>query len=166
MGDDGFNLKIKNGNLRLVGGFAVSWQKDSDEEAYQVGAGACLVGLVPKQLGYVCGVPNYTEAAGRKLAGSLFSIGVDLLFPDVSVGVNPGIDLESGEFVLGGEISIGVLFGSKKNKNWSVLPAFKMVWPDLGDGIGFGSAFYGFQIAVVYGHLPDEPVPTDLEFRR
>ena len=154
MGDDGFNLKIKNGNLRLVGGFAVSWQNDSDEEAYQVGAGACLVGLVPKRLGDVCGVPNYTEAAGRKLVGSLFSIGADLLIPDLSVGVNPSFDLESGEFVLGGEISAGILFGI--NKNWSILPAFKMVWPDLGDGIGFGSAFYGLQVAVVYGHLPDE----------
>jgi hypothetical protein len=164
MGDDGFNLKTRDGNLRLVGGFAVSWQNNSDEEAYQAGAGACLVGLVPKKLGYVCGITNYTQAGGQKQLGGLFSIGLDVLIPDVSVGVNPGFDLESGEFVMGGEISAGILFGI--NKDLSILPAFKMVWPDLGEGIGFGSAFYGFQIAVVFGHLPDEPVPTDLESRR
>jgi hypothetical protein len=164
MGDDGFKLKVKNGNLRWVGGFAVSWQNDSDEEAYQAGAGACLVGLGPKQLGYGCGVLNYTEAAGRKQLGGLFGIGINTPIPDISVGVNPGIDLESGEFVLGGEISAGILFGI--NKDLSILPSFKILKPDLFSDVGGGGLFYGVQVAFVFGHLPDEPVPTDLESHR
>jgi hypothetical protein len=154
MGGNGIQFKTKDGNLRWVAGsaFGIQPQDGDNKETYQFGFGASLVGLAPKRLGFVYAVPNYTQAPGQKQVGVLFGGGVDLLISTFSAGLNPGLNLKTGDFSLGAEISIGPLIGI--NKNWALLPAFKMSWPDLLSDVGNNSAFYGFQLAISYGHLP------------
>jgi len=151
-----FKLKFNDGNLRWIGGGAVGAraQEGDNPEVYQLGSGLALAGLIPKQLGFVYAAPNFTQAQGERQVGLLWGGGVDLLLTTVSAGLNPGINLGNGDFSLGAEIMIGPLIGL--NKDWALVPAFKMTWPDLLSNDGRGSVFYGFQLAFVYGHLPDE----------
>ncbi len=154
MGGNGIEFKTRNGNLRWVGGsaFGVQPQDGDNEETVQVGFGASLVGLVPKRLGFLYAVPNYTQAPEQKNVGVLFGGGVDLLLTTISGGLNPGVDPSNGKIRLGAEMSVGPLIGI--NQEWAILPAFKMTWPDLLSEVGNDTAFYGFQISVIYGHLP------------
>ena len=149
-------LKLVDGNLRWIGGmaFGVHPQDGENPHTFEVGTGAALVGLAPKQLGFVFAAPNYTQTLKQKQVGLLFGGGIDLLLTTVSAGLNPGINISNGDLTLGAEITIGPLIGM--NKKWSIIPAFKMMWPDILSQGPEGSVFYGFQLTIVYGHLPDE----------
>lgn len=162
MGGDETSIKSKKGSdWRFIGGAAFAAKEipsdgssePKDAFLFQVGVGAARVNLWPKPLSFVFVAPNYTQVSApdgdTNQLGVMIGGGLDFLVAPVYVAVNPGVNLENGDFTLGGEIGFGAVL--KLKKSFSVIPSFKFAIPDLlSDGTSDDS-FFGVQLLFSYG---------------